>query len=211
MKAIQELRLAIPLEIFETQDFNLIKGNLGMDARHSLMKRLLKKGDVVKVSRGLYVFGEIWRRGKLSKLAIANRLYAPSYVSFESALSYHGLIPESVPTTTSACFQMKKKKFKTPYGDFTYAHIPHKSYPLGVMYESSLLMASPLKALFDTIYFYRKKYITLSDLEKDLRIDLDQLKTYVDLEKYQDLESLALSYNKKNCLQFFQILIREIK
>ena len=211
MEAIQELRLAIPQEVFEDQDFNLIKGNLGGVARQSLMKRLLKKGDVVKVSRGLYVFGEIWRRHKLSKFSIANRLYSPSYISFESALSFHGLIPESVPTTTSACFQMKKKNFKTPFGDFTYAHIPQSAYRLGVTFESSQLMASPLKALFDTIYRSRKIYSSLDDLEKDLRIDLDQLKIYVDQENYQDIEELALTYGKKNCLQFLQILMRETK
>lgn len=211
MKAIKELRLAIPQEVFEDQDFNLIKDHLGKVARQSLMKRLLKKGDVIKVSRGLYVFGDIWRRQKLSKFAIANRLYYPSYISFESALSFHGLIPESVPTTTSACFRPKKKNFKTPFGDFTYAHIPSKAYRLGVIFESSQLMASPLKALFDTLYRSRKVYTTLTDLEKDLRIDLDQLKIYIGEESYKDLEELALSYGKKNCLQFLQTLTRETK
>jgi hypothetical protein len=211
MEPARVLRLAIPSEVFDDQDFNLIKEDLGAVARQSLMKRLLKKGDVVKVSRGLYVFGEIWRRKGLSKYTIANRLYSPSYISFESALSFHNLIPESVPTTTSACFQMKKKNFKTPFGDFTYSHIPHEAFRLGVTYELSQLMASPLKALFDYIYFYRKSYTSLRELEKDLRIDLGQLRIYVDAERYQDLEDLALSYRKKNCLQFLQVLIRETK
>lgn len=211
MEAIQELRTAIPQEVFEDQDFNLVKDALGGVARQSLMKRLLKKGDVVKVSRGLYVFGEIWRRKKLSKFSIANRLYSPSYISFESALSFHSLIPESVPTTTSACFRQKKKNFKTPFGDFSYAHVPHEAYRLGVTFESSQLMASPLKALFDTIYRSRKIYKSLVELEKDLRIDLEQLKIYVSQEKYQDLEELALSYKKKNCSLFLQTLIRETK
>ena len=211
MEAIQELRLAIPQEVFEDQDFNLIKDSLAPVARQSLMKRLLKKGDVVKVGRGLYVFGEIWRRQRLSKFSIANRLYSPSYISYESALSFHSLIPESVPTTTSACFQMKKKNFKTPFGDFTYAHIPSDAYRLGVIYESSQLMATPLKALFDTVYRSRKTYTSLEDLEKDLRIDLDQLSIYLAEEKYQDLEELALAYGKKNCLKLLQILMREKK
>jgi hypothetical protein len=70
---------------------------------------------------------------------------------------------------------------------------------------------SPLKALFDLIYFYRKNYTYLADLEQDLRIDLDLLKSYTDNEKYLDLETLALSYGKKNCKHFFEILIRETR
>ncbi len=50
---------------------------------------------------------------------IANKLYAPSYVSFEMALSYYGLIPEGVYAITSATSK-KTATFQTPIGKFSY-------------------------------------------------------------------------------------------
>jgi predicted transcriptional regulator of viral defense system len=60
-----------------------------------------EKGYIKKVVKGHYVFSgqELDERGLFE---IANRIYAPSYVSFEMALSYYGLIPESVFAITSA-------------------------------------------------------------------------------------------------------------
>lgn len=51
------------------------------------------KGYIKKVIKGYYIFSDI----ELSEnvlFDIANRIYSPSYVSFEMALSYYHLIPE---------------------------------------------------------------------------------------------------------------------
>lgn len=215
MSAILELRAAIPNEVFEDKDLKLVLRHLSGSARISLLKRLIKKNDLLRVSRGVYAFGEPWRKKGLSQFTIANHLYSPSYVSYHSALSHHGLIPEAVYTTTSACVQQKIKHYKTPFGDFTYDHVPINAFRLGVVHENLghgfILMATPIKALFDMIYFYRKDYKTLENLEQDLRVDLDDLSHFVKNEKYQDLEILAKAYRKKNCLNFFQVLIKELK
>src|SRR5579864_6761878 len=59
-----------------------------------------RKGYIKMVRRGYYIFSDL----KLSEdvlFLIANRIYSPSYVSLESALSYYGLIPEGVLSITS--------------------------------------------------------------------------------------------------------------
>ncbi len=58
-------------------------------------------GYIKKLRRGYYLFADTPLDEPALSL-IANRLYAPSYVSFESALSRHGLIPEGVYAVTSA-------------------------------------------------------------------------------------------------------------
>lgn len=59
-----------------------------------------------------------------------------SYLSFEFALSYHGLIPEAVYTFTSATFKKRKeKKYTNYFGTFTYRDIPAKAFP----YEISII------------------------------------------------------------------------
>ena len=63
---------------------------------------MVKNGDLISLKRGIYVFSEKYRTSPLNYISIANILHKPSYVSFEYALSYHGLIPERVYTITSA-------------------------------------------------------------------------------------------------------------
>ena len=88
---------------------------------------------------------------------LANTICSPSYLSFEFALSYHGLIPEAVYNFTSATFEKKKKKeFKTPFGTFTYRDVPSAAYPYGIECVSengyTFQIASPEKALCDELY-----------------------------------------------------------
>src|SRR5208337_4775007 len=65
------------------------------------LTKLLANGDLIRIKKGIYVLGEIWRNGPFSKEILANLIYGPSYVSLEYALSWHRLIPERVDMVTS--------------------------------------------------------------------------------------------------------------
>ena len=215
MTSIKQLRFTISSEVFEEQDFYLATRDLSRAAQYSLLSRMLARGDLVKVSRGLYVFDEFFRRRPLSKFLIANKLSAPSYVSFESALSHHGLIPETVLATTSAYLTRVSKFFDTPFGNFTYHYVPAKSFLLDIESRTTAagpeLIASPLKALFDLVCVRRKHYADLHELVDDLRIDSVELLRQAQNYKILDLEELALSYKKKTCLALFTALKRNLR
>lgn len=57
---------------------------------------LLRQGVIIRVKKGLYVFGDDFRKRPFCRELLANLIYGPSYVSLDYALSYHGLIPERV-------------------------------------------------------------------------------------------------------------------
>lgn len=142
------------------------------------LSRLLKAGALTQVRRGLYVEGEA-----PPPQTMAPVIYGPSYLSFQYALAAHGLIPEGVPTFTSASYgKNKDKAFSTPFGEFTYAYLPRSAYPYGIerREEASYpyLMACPEKALADSIYKARG-IDTEGDLTKllfeDWRIDPSEL------------------------------------
>src|SRR5690554_965136 len=81
-----------------------------------LYNRMVKDGEYIKIIRGLYETDP-----STPGYLLAGSIYGPSYLSFEFALAYHGLIPEAVYTFTSATYdKKKKKKFETPFGTFTY-------------------------------------------------------------------------------------------
>ena len=111
--------------------------------------RMILSGELFQLRRGLYA-----TRRDISPYCLAASIYGPSYISFETALSFHGLIPEAVYEITSATLK-RPKSFENVFGRFRYHTIPKKVYSIGIerITESGIpfLIASPTKALCDRI------------------------------------------------------------
>jgi hypothetical protein len=115
---------------------------------------LLRRGDIIRVKKGLYVFGDELRRRPYSLELLANLIYGPSFVSLDSALSFHGLIPERIEALTSVTSK-RPKTFQTPIGSFIYRQSPRASFHLGMDRKGegdvAFLIATPERALADKI------------------------------------------------------------
>ena len=145
--------------------------------------RMLRRGDIIRVKKGIYVFGEESRRRPYSVELLANLICGPSYVSLDSALAYHGLTPERVDATTSVTTG-RPRTFDTPVGRFVYRPAPIESFHLGMDRVASgdvaFLIATPERALADKIREDRGTPLrTLTDAEEylleNLRIDPEAL------------------------------------
>jgi len=171
-----------------------------------------KEGVIVRLKKGLYVISEKISGKKISRELVANHLYGPSYISFEYALSWYGLIPESVHNIR--CLTPKRSRsFTNKLGRFDYIATSQEYFHLGIRQiktdQSQLfLMASPEKALCDMIAYTRNLRIQsvksmLEYLENDLRIDIEEL------EKLDDeiIEQCAMYGKKKNELNFLLKLL----
>lgn len=119
-------------------------GNLRMK-----ISRMLASGELTPLRRGLYL-----RDSTVNPLALAGAIYGPSYVSFETALAWHGLIPERVEEIASATIK-RPGYFDTGVGRYRYRHVPARVFSIGIerVEDISLpwLLASPAKALCDCI------------------------------------------------------------
>ena len=142
---------------------------------------LVDEGSLVRIKRGLYCLSPKISGCELDSRIVANALYGPSYVSFETALSMYGLIPERVAATMSACAK-RAKRFATPLGEFLYRTVPSDWFPIGVRTVDSgnggFLVASPEKALGDLLLSRSNLRISSPDslrafLEDDMRFDFD--------------------------------------
>ncbi len=146
------------------------------------INELVKSGQLLTLKKGLY----IWDSPNIPELfGIANVIYAPSYVSVESALSFRGLIPERVFSVVSMSFK-SSKIFENQLGKFEYRKIPLPYYSLGIKREELrenqfALMATSEKALMDKVV--TTSGVLLRSVEsarvfmiENLRIDEDQLK-----------------------------------
>lgn len=173
--------------VLNTFSIEMIKSILKKEYSQPVQKinTMVKKGELLHLKKGVYAFSEDYRSNPLNIIATANLLYKPSYVSFEYALSFHGLIPERVYTTTSATLS-RPKEFDTPLGRFSYTKVPLKAYSLGLEWkfdknDGGYMIASAEKALCDKVYSDKRTSKILkkeleSYLEDDLRIDFEDLK-----------------------------------
>lgn len=145
----------------------------------SKLSRMVERGECFPITRGLYETDP-----NVPAHLLAGSIYGPSYISFEYALAYYGLIPEAVYTVTSATFEKKKKKkYETTFGTFTYRDVPSEAFPLGIrlIQEGDYFyrIAEPEKALCDQLYTISpvpniKRLMRL--LTEDLRIEEAELK-----------------------------------
>lgn len=164
----------------------------------SRLTRMIRSGEVIQVRRGIFLDGN---DTTASLKTLANIIYGPSYISFEYALSFHGLIPERVSALTSAVYNKNKNKtFNTPVGAFYYYYLPVHVYPYGIQRqqenESNFLIASPEKALMDALYRTRditSKRALHALLIEDWRCDVD----FLSRMNSDILEFLAPRYNRK--------------
>lgn len=173
-----DIRSRIQTEIFDYQ--TLTDALKDLSSPRDKITRLLREGVVVRVKKGLYVFGDKYRRYPYSKELLANLVYGPSYVSLDYALAYHGLIPERVEALTSVT-PSRSRRFQTPVGLFIYRQVPARAYEVGVVrvegeHNQAFLIASPEKALADKIVSVRGAPLASIGemgrfLEEDLRID----------------------------------------
>mgnify|MGYP006924889109 CR=1 FL=1 len=158
----------------------------------SKLSRMTARGECVQIVKGLYETDK-----SVPGYLLAGSIYGPSYISFEYAMSYYGLIPEAVYTVTSATFEKKT---------FTYCDVPAEAFPLELILVQEgdyfYRIASPEKAVCDKLYTMsptaniKELYTLLAD---DLRIDMDALKK-LDQSKLAQLSGKYHSTNvKKLC------------
>jgi predicted transcriptional regulator of viral defense system len=176
---------------------------------HKLI-RMVQQGEYIKIAKGLYETDR-----STSGYLLAGSIYGPSYLSFEFALGYYGMIPEAVYTFTSATFEKKKKKtFINHFGTYTYRDVPSSVYSMGleIIEEGSyaFMIASREKAICDQLY-KMGPVTNYEDLQNllfvDLRIDEHELKKI----SLQNLGILAERYPSRNVKKLYGLMRRMLK
>ncbi len=173
----------------------------------SKLSRMVKNGEIIPLTKGLYETDK-----HTPAYLLAGSIYGPSYISFDFALSFHGMIPEAVYAVTCATFEKRKvKKYETPLGTFTYRDVPSEAFPLGILLikegDYFYRIATAEKALCDKLYTLppvknvAQLHILLKD---DLRIDDNELKK-LNLEIIQEL---SIHYHTTNVKKLTTLIRR---
>lgn len=193
--------------VFKDWSFGTLVG--GTPARrYGLLNKALKKGEITHLSRGIYILSQKYHTRPVSKFFIASRMVPSSFVSFESALSFHGWIPEAVRIVMSTISGGRSRTFETALGEFEYIKIPVNQYEFlsGVFREElegqPFLMASPLRALADYVYLRHIEGAKLDFILDSMRIEMESLESL----NSEDFETLLPVYRSKRVLAFLTSL-----
>ncbi len=186
----------------------------GSDARrYGLVNRALKAGELLKARRGLYVLAQGYRTAPIHPFALAQQLVPGSYVSAESALSYHGWIPEAVRSVLSMTSKGKSVSYQhDTLGKFEFRRMTiNPGYFLQAVTRYELqhqvaLVADPLRALLDLVYLRKLPWQGLDYLLDGLRIDEQAIKAVPSLS----IAKLLDVYKGKREKVFIEELLRSL-
>lgn len=187
--------------VFNLQDIRKLEADF--DLRR--LSEWQDKGYLQMVRKGYYIFSDLPVNEQVLFL-MANKVYSPSYVSLEMALSYYNLIPESVYGVTSVSSE-KTSRFKTDLGEFIYRHIKPEllfGYQLVEYQNHNFKIAEIEKALLDYLYL-NPRLKTDSDFS-ELRFKVDEFKERANKKKLirylEAFNSQSLAGRVKKFLKF---------
>lgn len=184
--------------LFEYRDYK--------DPNHKI-RSMVQKGELISLKRGLYETD-----ATCPGYVLAYELTGPSYLSFEYALSWYGMIPERVAVYTSAIYGKRKKlSFQNKFGFYTYRDIPVEVFPYYYTREFSkdrpFFIATKEKALCDmltTISPIRGIHDFEEYLFEGMRLDED---IFMELD-FERILRIAPMYHRTNLDQLVRLIRR---
>ena len=172
------------------------------------IKRDADRGIIIRLAKGIYETDK-----NVEPCLLASSISSPSYLSFDWALSYYGLIPEKVRAITSATLESRKNKvFENYFGRYEYTDIPLEAFSEGLTYlekgEYMVKIATKEKAICDSLCKWRviKNIKELKELLfEDKRIDEDEFSSC----DFKLMKRLATLYNKTNLKLLIKLIQKE--
>jgi len=180
------------------------KIDAGFDLRR--LNEWQEKGYIKMIRRGYYAFSNLTINESVLFL-LANKIYTPSYVSLEMALSHFNLIPEAVYGITSVSSR-KTNHFKTDFGEFIYRHIKPQlmfGYQLINYDGQNFKIAEPEKAILD--YFYLNADLNAAEDFDGLRFNGNEFREQTDKDK---LQSYLITFGNKRLEKRFNKFLKYI-
>ncbi|NCC65710.1 MAG: hypothetical protein EOM15_13755, partial [Spirochaetia bacterium] len=174
----------LPLGCFSIHQIEIWQEQFDRNNLH----RWVKQGKLIRLRQGFYTFPSLKSHDDVP-FYFANKMYAPSYISLESALSLYSMIPEGVIQTTSVTTR-KTKTFQNPFGNFIYRSVkPELMFGYSIEQTSlsknwSVLLAVPEKALLDFLYL-NTQYNSLDDM-RELRFDIDFMEEDLNIDRLDE-------------------------
>lgn len=175
---VRQALLEKQLKIFSIRDFERVFDLKRYKAKYFLEKEV-NNGILKRLRKGLYCLAT----DLPAEEEVANRMYVPSYISFEYAMAYYNILPETSYMVTNATTK-PTRNFNAEGKSFVYYKIKKQAYTGYSLIKKEgreFLMADPEKALVDYLYFVclgkkvENERLNVSDLKKDKLVGYGRL------------------------------------
>jgi predicted transcriptional regulator of viral defense system len=168
--------------VFTTQDLSVIWRVSDKNLLYNNIRYYLRTGKLNRVYKGIYSIRDY------SSFEVAQKLTTPSYISFYSALAFHGVIFQLYTSIHSMA--LNSKKFLLNDKNYVYHKLKAATFfdSLGIDDKGTYYIASPERAVCDSLYL-------VSDIAFDnlKMIDFEKLKK---ISKIYDNKRLELEVEK---------------
>lgn len=149
----------------------------GIKSPAHALSRMVSNHELLRLRRGLFA-----ANGSIDAFFVANRMVPNSYISFESALSHYGMIPERVDKVMSVCLT-RHTSIESEVGNFEFMaqtfELFSKAHTLEFREGYSIRIATREKALLDTISRMRVRATSMTE-EDAARFVIDGLRVEED-------------------------------
>ena len=141
-----------------------------------------KKGYIQKIIKGYYLFSDV-AMNENTLFAIANKIYKPSYISLETAMSHYQLIPESIYMITSVSTK-RTYLFETPLAPFSYRAIKPALFFGYTLLPGGIKIAFMEKAILD--FFYLNPSVQTENDFSSLRVNREEVLDRMNKKRLSD-------------------------
>lgn len=180
-------------KLFKTSDLQSLLQISSARTLEDIIKRLVDEQILISLERGKYMLA----MSQVSDFEIAQFLYSPSYISFETALNYHGILSQFPLEISSATTKSTERK-EVLEKSYSYSKISTRLF-VGYSKEGDSLIALPEKALFDQLYMIAKGIKTTEYLDE---MDYTHINRNI-LGTYLDLSSVKLAGTIRNLINSY--------
>ena len=148
-------------KLFTTEELRKLLELKKDNTLYKTAERLVTEKILIRLSKGKYLY----RNAKPHDFEIANFLYPPSYISFESALNFYNILVQT-PYDISSATPLRNSVIRFHNRECIYTHIAPCAF-FGYRREGAFLIATKEKAFADLMYLASKglKRINIEDLD----------------------------------------------
>ncbi len=174
--------------VFTNKDLALIWRETNNSNLKSKIAYYVKRGALVRLTRGVFAKDKNYNAKEL-----ANSLYLPSYISFETVLREAGVIFQHYESIFAA--GPFSKTVKVNNYEIVFRKLKDETLynPSGVIVKNNYSIASPERAFLDTIYLFPEYYFdNLDSLNWDSCFDL--VKIYKNKQMIKRLKKYYENY-----------------
>jgi len=148
------------------------------------VKDYIRRKRLFRLHRGVYALSS-----EFDSRELAQKLITPSYISFLSALSVHGVIFQHYEELHSVC--LCSKKYKIGNQEFIYHKLPASIFynELGIVREKNFTIASPERAICDSLYLNKRVvFDNLKMVNRELVLQISKIYKNKRLERGIDTD-----------------------